>query len=34
MFYRESSPANEKTDPNQVYLIGWGGIYYPSNSLY
>jgi hypothetical protein len=34
MYYREPSPANENTDPSQVYLIGWGGIYYPPGSLH
>jgi hypothetical protein len=34
MFYREKHVANESTPPEQVYLIGWGGIYYPPNSLH
>jgi len=33
MFYRESSPADLTTKSEQVYLIGWGGIYYPPRSL-
>lgn len=33
MYYREPKPADLSTDPNQVYLIGWGGIYYPPGSL-
>jgi hypothetical protein len=33
MYYRETKPASQSTDPNQVYLIGWGGIYYPPKSL-
>jgi hypothetical protein len=33
MFYREKEGATYATPANQVYLIGWGGIYYPPNSL-
>ena len=33
MYYREPNPADTKTNPEQVYLIGWGGIYYPPGSL-
>jgi hypothetical protein len=33
MFYREKLPASNRTPPEQVYLIGWGGIYYSPNSL-
>jgi len=33
MFYRERKPASNRTSPEQVYLIGWGGIYYPPKSL-
>ena len=33
MFFREPSPADLATKPEQVYLIGWGGIYYPPRSL-
>ncbi|MBX9889406.1 MAG: glycosyltransferase [Flavobacteriaceae bacterium] len=33
MYYREKLPANLNTPSEQVYLIGWGGIYYPPNSL-
>jgi len=33
MYYREPRPADAKTNPDQVYLIGWGGIYYPPTSL-
>lgn len=34
MYYREKNAANSKTPSNQVYLIGWGGIYYPPYSLH
>jgi len=33
MLYREPSPADIATKSEQVYLIGWGGIYYPPRSL-
>ena len=33
MFYRERKPASNTTPAEQVYLIGWGGIYYPPKSL-
>jgi hypothetical protein len=33
MFFREKLPASNRTPPEQVYLIGWGGIYYPPKSL-
>jgi hypothetical protein len=33
MFFREPNPANQNTPSEQVYLIGWGGIYYPPNCL-
>lgn len=33
MHYREPKPADSNTPSNQVYLIGWGGIYYPPKSL-
>jgi len=33
MFYRERKPASNTTPSEQVYLIGWGGIYYPPKSL-
>ena len=33
MFYRESNPSDLTTKSEQVYLIGWGGIYYPPRSL-
>jgi hypothetical protein len=33
MFYRERKPASNTTAAEQVYLIGWGGIYYPPKSL-
>ena len=33
MFYREKLPASNITPAEQVYLIGWGGIYYPPKSL-
>lgn len=32
-YFREKRPANLLTPSAQVYLIGWGGIYYPSKSL-
>lgn len=34
MYYREKNAANKKTSSSQVYLIGWGGIYYPAGSLH
>jgi hypothetical protein len=34
MYFREKSPANLNTPSNQVYLIGWGGVFYPPNSLH
>ncbi len=34
MYYREPKPADAKTNSDQVYLIGWGGIYYPPGSLH
>jgi hypothetical protein len=33
MYLREHAPAKLSTPSEQVYLIGWGGIYYPPNSL-
>lgn len=33
IYYRDSRPTTLETDTNQVYLIGWGGIYYPPKSL-
>ncbi|MDO9551547.1 hypothetical protein [Rhodonellum sp.] len=33
MMFREKGMADTNTPFKQVYLIGWGGIYYPSNSL-
>jgi hypothetical protein len=33
MMYRDTKPTNINTKPDQVFLIGWGGIYYPVNSL-
>jgi len=33
MMFREKERASEKTPPHQVYFIGWGGVYYPPNSL-
>jgi hypothetical protein len=33
MYYREKTSASIKTPTEQVYLIGWGGIYYSPNSL-
>jgi hypothetical protein len=33
MMFREKVKTNSKTNPNQVFLIGWGGIFYPPNSL-
>ena len=33
MYYREKLPASNTTPSEQVYLIGWGGIYYPPKSL-
>lgn len=33
MYLREPTSANLSTPSEQVYLIGWGGIYYPPNSL-
>lgn len=34
MYYREKGAANINTPSAQVYLIGWGGIYYPAGSLH
>ena len=34
MLYREKGAANISTPSSQVYLIGWGGIYYPAGSLH
>ena len=34
MYYREKNAANKNTPSSQVYLIGWGGIYYPAGSLH
>lgn len=33
MYNREDKPADQNTNSDQVYLIGWGGIYYPPSSL-
>ncbi|AWG23697.1 glycosyltransferase [Flavobacterium faecale] len=33
MMFRDTAPTNINTSTNQVFLIGWGGIYYPNNSL-
>jgi hypothetical protein len=33
MYYREAESASYETPSDQLYLIGWGGIFYPSNSL-
>lgn len=33
LYYREKEPASITTPPEQVYLIGWGGIYYPPHCL-
>ena len=33
MYYREPWLASKETNPEQVYLIGWGGIFYPPLSL-
>ena len=33
MFYRERTPTDINTPSKQVYLIGWGGIFYPPYSL-
>jgi hypothetical protein len=33
MYYRMKFPADKETPSEQIYLIGWGGIYYPSFSL-
>jgi hypothetical protein len=33
MYFREPKPADKNTPCEQVYLIGWGGIYYPPKSL-
>lgn len=33
MFYRIAKEVDEKTPTEEVYLIGWGGIYYPPKSL-
>jgi hypothetical protein len=32
-YYREKDAASITTPSEQVYLIGWGGIYYPPHSL-
>ena len=34
MYFREGKPADINTPSDQVYLIGWGGIYYPPYSLH
>lgn len=34
MYLRENAPAQLSTPSEQVYLIGWGGIYYPPCSLH
>ena len=34
MYYREKGTAYINTPSSQVYLIGWGGIYYPAGSLH
>jgi hypothetical protein len=34
MFFREKNAADKNTPSSQVYLIGWGGIYYPAGSLH
>jgi hypothetical protein len=34
MYSREKESASLNTSFHQVYLIGWGGIYYPPNSLH
>ena len=34
MYFREKNAANKNTPSSQVYLIGWGGIYYPAGSLH
>lgn len=34
MYFREKQPADINTPSSQVYLIGWGGIYYPPHSLH
>lgn len=34
MYYREKNAADKNTPSIQVYLIGWGGIYYPAGSLH
>lgn len=34
MYFRDKKPADINTPSDQVYLIGWGGIYYPPNSLH
>ena len=33
VYYRQNYPASAITASEQVYLIGWGGIYYPPKSL-
>ena len=33
MYYREAESASYITPSEQLYLIGWGGIYYPPDSL-
>ncbi|WP_016990260.1 hypothetical protein [Flavobacterium sp. ACAM 123] len=33
MLFRDNKITNSKTNSAQVFLIGWGGIYYPSNAL-
>ncbi|MEZ7500367.1 glycosyltransferase [Flavobacterium sp. Arc3] len=33
MMFRDTVSTNINTNTNQVFLIGWGGIYYPNNSL-
>ncbi|MCH7412065.1 hypothetical protein MM213_01110 [Belliella sp. R4-6] len=34
MYFRDPKPADLNTDFNQVFLIGWGGIFYPASSLH
>jgi hypothetical protein len=34
MYHRDKVAASLTTASNQVYLIGWGGIYYPARSLH
>ena len=32
--YRTTKKVDDSTPPEEVYLIGWGGIYYPPDSLH